>query len=292
MYVLGTIKNTQFAVRMLTNVENLMTSAERVMTYTKLESESGYWNDTVPSKPWPREGNISFRNVSLKYYQGGPKVLKNLDFVIKGNSKVGVVGRTGAGKSSLVAAILRMPDPDGDVIIDGVKLKELNLQESRRCISVLGQSPFLFSGSLRRNLDPMEQHQDADLWRALEDVQLKQLVKGLEGQLEYDLLEHGSNLSVGERQLMCLARVLLTRNKIIILDEPTAHVDPDTEQTIWNVVRAKLRDSTVITIAHRLHTVRDCDMILAFSAGELVDYDTFDALLSKEGSVLTDMARS
>ena len=235
---------------------------------------------------------ISFRNVSLKYYQGGPKVLKNLDFVIKGNSKVGVVGRTGAGKSSLVAAILRMPDPDGDVIIDGVKLKELNLQESRRCISVLGQSPFLFSGSLRRNLDPMEQHQDADLWRALEDVQLKQLVKGLEGQLEYDLLEHGSNLSVGERQLMCLARVLLTRNKIIILDEPTAHVDPDTEQTIWNIVRAKLRDSTVITIAHRLHTVRDCNMILTFSAGELVDYDTFDALLSKEGSVLMDMARS
>ena len=120
MYIIETIDSAQFAVRLLTNVETLMTSAERVMTYTKLESESEYWNDTVPSKPWPRKGNISFRNVSLKYYQGGPKVLKNLDLVIKGNSKVGVVGRTGAGKLSLVAAILLMPDPDGDVIIDGV----------------------------------------------------------------------------------------------------------------------------------------------------------------------------
>ena len=218
-------------------------------------------------------------------------MLKNIDIEIKGGAKIGVAGRTGAGKSSLVAAILRMPDAGGEIIIDDFQIKEINLQKARRCVSVLGQSPVLFSGSVRKNLDLMEQFQDVDLWRALDEVRLKQLVENLEGQLDYELLEHGTNLSVGERQLICLARVLLQQNKIIILDEPTAHVDPDTEQTIWNTVRGKMKDSTVITIAHRLNTIRDCDKILIFREGKVVEFGTFDTLSNKEGSELSGLTK-
>ena len=213
-------------------------------------------------------------------------MLKKIDLSIKGGAKIGVAGRTGAGKSSFVAALLRMPDADGEIMIDGVKITEINLQHARRCISILSQSPVLFSGSLRKNLDLVERFQDVDLWRVLEYVQLTDLVQGLEGQLDHELLEHGANVSVGERQLICLARVLLHQNKIIVLDEPTAHVDPQTEQTMWSVVREKLKDSTVITIAHRLYTIRDCDKILVFKEGEVAEFDTLDTLLSDTDSRL------
>jgi len=268
-----------------------MTSVERVMTYTNLESEPGYKVKRLPKEHWPREGNIAFQDVSLTYYPGGPQVLKKINLNIKGGTKIGVAGRTGAGKSSFVAALMRMPDADGDIMVDDIPIKQINLQEARRCISVLGQSPVLFSGSLRKNLDLLEQLQDVDLWRALENVRLKALVESLEGQLDHDLLEHGANVSVGERQLICLARVLLQQTKIIILDEPTAHVDPETEQTIWKVVRDKLQDSTVITIAHRLNTIRDCDMILVLKDGEVDEFDKFNSLVNKKGGALSEMAR-
>ncbi|XP_078361825.1 ATP-binding cassette sub-family C member 4-like [Oculina patagonica] len=291
VYVIQTVNMTQFSVRTTSDVENYMTSVERVITYTKLDSEPGYKEERLPPEHWPREGNVTFQDVSLTYYPGGPKVLKKINLSIKGDAKIGIAGRTGAGKSSFVAALMRMPDADGEIIVDGIRVKEINLQAARRYISILGQTPVLFSGSLRRNLDLMEKFQDADLWRALEDVQLKAFVESLDGQLDHELLEHGANVSVGERQLICLARVLLQQNKIIILDEPTAHVDPDTEQTIWRIVREKLKDSTVITIAHRLNTIRDCDLILVLKNGEVDEFDRFDALVNKEGSTLSEMAR-
>ena len=266
-----------------------MTSVERVMTYTKLDSEVGYKVHRLPPSQWPHEGNITFQDVSLTYYAGGPQVLKRINLNIKGGTNIGVTGRTGAGKSSFVAALMRMPDADGNILVDDIPIKQINLQEARRCISVLGQSPVLFSGSLRKNLDLLEQMQDADLWRALEKVQLKELVESLDGKLDYELLEHGANVSVGERQLICLARVLLQQNKI--LDEPTAHVDSETEQTIWNVVREKLKDSTVIPIAHRLGTIKDCDTILVLKNGEVDEFDMFDALVNKKGGTLSEMAR-
>ena len=268
-----------------------MTSVERVMTYTKLDSEPGYKVQRHLPEHWPHEGNITFQDVSLTYYPGGPQVLKKINLNIKGGTKIGVAGRTGAGKSSFVAALIRMPDADGDIVVDDIPIKQINLQEARRCISVLGQSPVLFSGSLRKNLDLVDQLEDADLWRALEDVQLKKLVESLEGMLDHELLEHGANVSVGERQLICLARVLLQRNKIVILDEPTSHVDPETEQTIWNVVREKLKESTVITIAHRLSTIKDCDMILVLKDGEVDEFDKFDTLVNRKGGSLSEMAR-
>ena len=280
---------TQFTVRQLTDIETLMTSVERAMTYTELESEPGYNVQRNPLELWPHEGNIAFKDVSLTYYPGGPQSLKDITLNINGGAKVGIAGRTGAGKSSFVAALMRMPEADGDILIDNVCIREINLQESRRAITILGQNPALFIGSVRQNLDLMEQFEDAELWRALEKVQLKSLVENLEGQLDHKLLEHGANLSVGERQLICLARVLLQQKNIVILDEPTAHVDPDTEQTIWNIVREELKSFTVITIAHRLNTIRDSDKILVLKNGEVAGFDTFDVLINRKGGILSEM---
>ena len=280
-----TLDVVQYAIRQFSEVENIMTSVERVIAYTKLESEPGYKTKTLPFTYWPRDGQVTLRNVTLAYYEHGPHVLRNLNFSIHGNSRVGVIGRTGAGKSSLVAAFLRMPDAQGDVIIDGVKINDINLKESRRCISVLSQVPVLFCGSLRQNLDPMNQYEDVTLWAALEDVQLKSFVESLNGQLEYELQEGAANLSVGERQLVCLARTLLQHNRIVILDEPTAHVDPITEQTLWKAVYEKLNNCTVITIAHRLDTIKTCDTILVMREGEIAEFGTFDSLMGKEGYV-------
>ena len=291
-YVIQTVTLAQYAVKKTSDVENLMTSVERVMTYTKLDSEPGYKVQRLPPEHWPHEGDITFQDVSLTYYPGGPQVLKKINLNIRGGAKIGIVGRTGAGKSSFVAALMRMPDADGDIMVDGFRIQEINLREARRSISVLGQSPVLFSGSLRKNLDLMEHFQDTDLWGVLEDVQLKDLVESLDKKLDHELLEHGANVSVGERQLICLARILLQQNKIIILDEPTAHVDPDTEQTIWKVVREKLRDSTVITIAHRLNTIRDCDKILVLTNGEVEEFESFDSLVNREGNTFGKMVQN
>ena len=269
-----------------------MTYVERVMAYTNLHPEPGYNIETHPPMNWPRDGQVSFKHVVLRYYPGGPEVLKNLNFEIKGKTKVGVVGRTGDGKSSIVAALLRMPEAVGDIFIDGVHINSIQLQESRRCFSVLSQSPVLFSGSLRKNLDPLEMHRDDELWNALEEVKLTHLVEGLEGKLDYRLLERGENLSVGEGQLICLARTLLQQSKIVILDEPTANVDPNTERTIWNTVHEKLKNSTVITIAHRLNTVKHCDVILVLREGQVAELDSFDALASQKGGIFYNMAAS
>ena len=213
---------------------------------------------------------------SKRYYPGGAQSLKNITLKINGGAKIGVASRTGAGKSSFVAALMRMPEADGDILIDSVNISSINLQESRRGITVLGQNPALFSGSLRQNLDLMDQFQDAELWRALEQVQLKSLAENLEGQLDHELLEQGVNLSVGEEQLICLARVFLHQKKIVILDEPTAHVDPETEQKVWNIVGEKLKESTVITVVHCLNTIRDYDNFLVLRNGQVDRFDSFD----------------
>lgn len=247
-----------------------MTSVERVMAITKLEPEMGYDTPTEKPKQWPSNGDIKFTELSLTYYPEGPAALKKIIMYIEGHSKVGVVGRTGSGKSSIVSALLRMPEAEGSITVDGVKLTSLNLQDSRSCISVLSQNPVVFSGSLRMNLDPLEEHSDVDLWDALETVQLKTLVENFQGKLDHTMTNKGANLSVGEKQLVCLARVLLQGSKIVVLDEPTAHVDPKTEQIIHQTIHEKLKNSTVITIAHRLKTIEECDKIVQLNDGQLV----------------------
>ena len=281
-YVIDTAKISQMAVRQYADAENLMTSVERVLEYTRLDSEPGYTIKTLPPKHWPCDGHVSFKNVYMRYYPGGPVVLKNLTFEIQPRNKLGIVGRTGDGKSSIISALLRMPEAEGEIFIDGVCITGVQLQESRKRISVLGQSPVLFSGSLRKNLDPLEEYTDDELWSAIKEVKLTSLVENLDGQLDHQLFEGGENLSTGERQLICLARTLLKRSKIVILDEPTAHVDPNTEKTIWSTVHEKLKNSTVIIIAHRLGTVSNCDSILLLREGQIAAQGTFDELIGSQ----------
>ena len=290
--MIETTNVASYAVRKFSDVENFMTSFERVKVYTNLDAEPGYKTESMPQINWPRDGHVSFTNVSLRYYPGGPQVLKDLTFNIKGRQNLGIVGRTGDGKSSIVAALLRMPEAEGGIIIDDVSVNSVQLQESRRCISVLSQSPVLFSGSLKTNLDPLNKHSDNELWNVLKEVKLNRLVEDLEGQLDFKLLERGENLSVGERQLICLARSLLQQSKIVILDEPTAHVDPNTERTIWATVKEKLKNSTIITITHRLNTVKDCDLILVLREGQVAEMDTFNALMGQQGGIFQSLAAS
>lgn len=291
-YVIETTNVASYAVRKFSDVENFMTSFERVKVYTNLDAEPGYKTESMPPINWPRHGHVSFTNVSLRYYPGGPQVLKDLTFNIKGRQNLGIVGRTGDGKSSIVAALLRMPEAEGGIFIDDVSVNSVQLQESRRCISVLSQSPVLFSGSLKTNLDPLNKHSDNELWNVIKEVKLNRLVEDLEGQLDFKLLERGENLSVGERQLICLARTLLQQSKIVILDEPTAHVDPNTERTIWATVKEKLKNSTIITITHRLNTVKDCDLILVLREGQVAEMDTFNALMRQQGGIFQSLAAS
>ena len=267
-------------------VENYMTSVERVMTYSKLEPEHGYHVTTQPPDTWPQQGAIRVEDMSLRYVEGGATVLRGLSFSIQAKEKVGVAGRTGAGKSSMVAALFRMPQPTGSILIDGVDTASLSVQSVRRAMAVITQDPVLFGGSLRKNLDPFSQFSDADLWTALEEVQLKGLVEKLPGQLEFQVRESGSNFSVGERQLLCLARALLQRSKILIMDEATANVDYKTDRLIQQVIRQKFSDCTVLTIAHRVNTIIDYDKVLVLDDGCVVEFDKPEALLAKHDGFL------
>ena len=196
-----------------------------------------------------------------------------------------VRGMTDHSKSESIAIL------SFQVSIDGVNITSIGLQEARRSIVVITQDPVLFGGTLKRNMDPFSQHTDKDLWIALEEVQLKTLVKYLPGQLEFELKESGTNLSVGERQLLCLARALLQKSKIIIMDEATANVDFKTDRLIQEVIRDKFKNSTVLTIAHRLNTIMDYDKVLVLDGGRVVEFDKPDVLIRKSG-LFAEMVRS
>ena len=274
-------------VHWLSVADQQMVSVERVMTYTQLEPEPGYTRNIHPPHDWPRLGSIQLKNVSLRYYPGAPTVLNNLNFTIKAGEKVGIVGRTGAGKSSLAAALLRMPEPEGEILIDSIPTSNMNIQDSRHVMTFIPQSPFLFNDTLRRNIDPTDRYTDAEVWRVLKQVQLNTLLEkrgGAREELRSMVTERGANFSVGERQLICLARALLLKTKIILLDEATANVDYKTDQLIQDIIRQATEEYTVLTIAHRLDTVLDYDRIMVLEEGQIVEFDKPDELLKSNGS--------
>ena len=288
-FAMESLQAIQSSLRLTAEVENMMTAVERVVNYTKLDPEPGYGTSTAPPESWPQEGTLQFKNMSLAYAEDGPRVLKDITLSVGDKEKVGIVGRTGAGKSSVASALFRMPEPEGNIFVGGLDVATLGLQASRRAIAIISQSPVLFSGSLRRNLDPFSRFADIDLWAALEQVQLKALIEALPGQLEYNLRESGSNFSVGQRQLLCLARALLQKTKIIVMDEATASVDFKTDQLIQEVIRNMFSGCTVLTVAHRLNTIIDYDKVLVLDRGRVVEFDKPEALLGKSNGYFTEM---
>nr|WEU39104.1 NIES ABC protein [Daphnia magna] len=277
----------QWGVRQSAEVENQMTSVERVIDYSKLPSEAPL--DSAPGKKppdtWPLSGAIQFDGMSLRYIEADQPVLKSITCLIRANEKIGIVGRTGAGKSSLIAALFRLAEPDGHIIIDGIDSKSIGLHDLRSKIAIIPQDPVLFSGSLRKNLDPFGLHSDDALWNALEGAKLKEMVKDLSAGLEANMTEGGANFSVGQRQLICLARAILRQNRILVLDEATANVDQKTDSLIQLTIRERFRDCTVLTIAHRLNTIMDSDRIMLLDAGYLKEFGEPAILLENPKSM-------
>ncbi|XP_045469838.1 probable multidrug resistance-associated protein lethal(2)03659 isoform X2 [Harmonia axyridis] len=276
----------QWGMRQSTELENQMTSVERVVEYSSIEHERALETEESkkPKSSWPEFGKIIFKNLYLRYASGDPPVLKHLNFTILPKEKVGIVGRTGAGKSSLINALFQLSLTEGQIIIDDVDITKLGLHDLRSKISIIPQEPVLFSGSLRKNLDPFDEYSDVDLWKALEEVELKEAVNDLTSGLNSMVSEGGSNFSIGQRQLVCLARAILRNNRILVLDEATANVDPQTDSLIQNTIRQKFAECTVLTIAHRLHTVMDSDKVLVMDAGTVKEFDhPYILLQNKEG---------
>ena len=280
----------QWGMRQWSELENQMTSVERVIEYTEIESEP---DDQAkpPPKKWPTEGKIDFQSVFMQYSPEEPFVLKNLSFVINPKEKIGIVGRTGAGKSSLITALFRLAPVDGNIVVDDVDTKQISLKNLRSKISIIPQEPVLFSGTLRKNLDPFDEYKDDQVWNALDEVKLKSAVSELPSGLTSTVSEGGSNFSVGQRQLLCLARAVLRDNKILVLDEATANVDPQTDELIQNTIRRKFKDCTVLTIAHRLHTIMDSDRVLVMSAGNAVEFDHPHVLLENTDGVFYGLVK-
>ena len=270
----------QYGMRQSAEMENLMTSVERVLEYSEIkteeesEGEHKPKSNNSPIEHLPKQGVIEFRNVFLQYSSEGRYVLQNVNFKTGKEEKLGVVGRTGAGKSSLVAALFRLVESEGDILIDGHSIKEKKLTDLRKSIAIIPQDPVLFTGSLRMNLDPFSSYSDNEIWEALNLSNLFSFVSALPKGLQHSFTEGGDNLSVGQRQLMCLARALLRKTKILVLDEATANVDLETDEFIQQVIRKEFSHCTVLTIAHRLNTIIDYDKILVLQDGKVIEYDS------------------
>ncbi|GMF36183.1 unnamed protein product [Phytophthora lilii] len=270
-----------------------MISPERIMTYASIPPEGEQRAIAIqPDQSWPKTGNISFDNVVFSYKEGGTPVLKGLSFDIRNNEKIGIVGRTGAGKSSLTMALFRINElVSGRILIDGVDIATMPLRTLRSNLSIIPQSPVLFKGALRAYMDPFDEFTDAAIWSALEKVDMKAQVSALEGQLAYELSENGENFSVGERQMLCMARALLTRSRIVVMDEATASIDHATERKLQDMISREFGDATVLTIAHRLGTVLDSDRIMVLSDGRVVEFDSPRRLVKSGNGVFYELAR-
>lgn len=292
-YSLSLSQYLAYLVGAVANVENNIVAVERIKEYSHTPNEAEWESDKPPAKEWPQAGQVTFANYGMRYREGLELAIKGLDCHITGGEKVGIVGRTGAGKSSLTVALFRMVEAaTGSISIDGIDISKIGLHELRHKLTIIPQDPVLFAGSLRVNLDPFEAHSDDEIWKALELSHLKGYVAGIEGGLLHEITEGGDNLSVGQRQMVCLARALLRKTKILILDEATAAVDLETDDLIQATIRREFVGCTVLTIAHRLNTIMDYDKIVVLDKGTIKEFAPPNQLLQNENSMFYGMAKN
>jgi len=273
----------QFCVRSFAEVENTMTAVERLMAYRHIPQEAAHLLDPRPPTTWPR-GEIELRNVSIRYRSELPLVLSGVSFHIHPGERVGVCGRTGSGKSTMGLALFRIVEVEGgQILIDGIDTKTVGLRDLRRRIAMIPQDPILFRMTVRQNLDPFDQHSNEDIWRCLELVCMDLEVKRLPGDVAFLCAEGGTNFSVGQMQLLCIARALLREPGIVMMDEATANVDAASDDVIQRTVRWRFGGATVLIIAHRLTTIVDASKIAVFDQGELREYGTPHELVERGG---------
>ncbi|XP_044292155.1 ATP-binding cassette sub-family C member 2 isoform X2 [Varanus komodoensis] len=288
---LSVTQTLNWLVRMTSELETNIVAVERVHEYTEVTNEAPWETAQRPPSNWPSRGEIRFIDYQVRYRPELGLVLDGINCDIKSTEKVGIVGRTGAGKSSLTNCLFRILEAaGGKILIDGLDVATLGLHDLRQKLTIIPQDPVLFSGSLRMNLDPFDQYSDEEVWHALELAHMKSFVHSLPEGLSHPVSEAGENLSVGQRQLMCLARALLRKSKILILDEATAAVDMETDHLIQETIRTEFSNCTVLTIAHRLHTIMDSNRVLVLQAGKIVEFDSPEILLQQQG-LFAEMAR-
>ncbi|KAG0359164.1 Canalicular multispecific organic anion transporter 2 [Podila minutissima] len=303
-YALNITQDITWMVRCYCELQNNLVSVERVKEYSDKHREAP--NETTVNLPpnWPAHGKIEFKNYSTRYRQGMDLVIKNVSFDVQPGEKIGIVGRTGAGKSSLTLALFRIieaanmelekiavEEDGGSIWIDGVDISTIGLEALRQNLAIIPQDPTLFVGTVRDNLDPFEQCQDAELWEALERAHLKMYISSKPGGLSYEVTQNGENFSVGQRSLICLARALLRKTKILVLDEATAAVDVETDELIQKTIRSEFADRTILTIAHRIKTVMDYDKILVLEKGRVQEYESPETLLQHADSLFYNLAQ-
>ncbi|KAG0033036.1 hypothetical protein BGZ82_006270 [Podila clonocystis] len=317
-YAMAITVDIAYLVRSFSELQHQLISVERIEEYATLRQEAPAVTGVPVPSGWPAQGKVVFRNYSARYREGLELVLKNVSFEVQPSEKVGIVGRTGAGKSSLTLALFRMieaadsywakasgsndvyleePRPlvglstdgaltaalgGGSIEVDGVDIATLGLKDLRQHLAVIPQDPMLFSGTLRENLDPLQGSTDTELWQALERAHLKTFVGSLAGGLSFEVAQGGENFSVGQRSLVCLARAMLRKTKILVLDEATAAVDVETDELIQKTIRSEFADRTILTIAHRIKTVMDSDKILVLDEGRVGEYGAPSELLAKK----------
>ncbi|RPB26840.1 putative ABC metal ion transporter [Terfezia boudieri ATCC MYA-4762] len=292
-YALQITQSLNWIVRQSVEVETNIVSVERVLEYSALPSEAPeVIPDHRPPSSWPANGAVSFNHYSTRYRAGLDLVLKDINLDIKPREKIGIVGRTGAGKSSLTLALFRIIEKvSGNISIDDLNTSTIGLQDLRQRLAIIPQDASLFEGTVRDNLDPSHVHDDTELWAVLELSHLKDHVTSMDGKLDAKINEGGSNLSVGQRSLVSLARALLTPSNILVIDEATAAVDVETDTVIQQTIREKFKERTILTIAHRLNTIIDSDRILVLSAGRVAEFDTPANLIEKKNSLFYSLVK-
>ncbi|KAK9275695.1 hypothetical protein L1049_022962 [Liquidambar formosana] len=267
-------------------LENKIISVERILQYTCIPSEPPLViEESRPDRSWPSHGEVNIHDLQVRYAPHLPLVLRGLTCTFLGGMKTGIVGRTGSGKSTLIQTFFRIVEPDaGQIMIDGINISSIGLHDLRSRLSVIPQDPTMFEGTVRSNLDPLIEYTDEQIWEALDKCQLGDEIRKKEGKLDSTVVENGENWSMGQRQLVCLGRVLLKKSKVLVLDEATASVDTATDNLIQQTLRQHFTDSTVITIAHRITSVLDSDMVLLLDHGLIAEYDSPTSLLENKSS--------